>query len=319
MSRRPFPLLERWLDVCHQYRWRLIASLILVPIVLAAASHLVDRSQLVQARLWVNSPVLLLNSTLDPASTGTPAPTAAALMREQLSTDAFVDRVLSTGGAGFAANPERQPDRRRDFRASVAIASDNNAVLTLTYRTDRPAYGIAVLKSLITEFESRALTSVLAQVSAPGPTGEAALATARSAVEQSLRQLEDPPAPLSAELAHLYLADQVRLTEANATAKAYLALLTPGDQNTVTSGMTSLLEQGMFALLDPPSVRPAAMTSTPLASWVWLGLAGVAVLALVLTGRECLRDGRVRSGADVQRRTGLPYLGSTPAIDQGPA
>jgi hypothetical protein len=311
-------MLERWLDVCHQYRWRLIAALIVVPCLLAAASHLIDRSQVVQVRLWVNPPVLLLNSTLDPAATGIPAPTAAALMREQLSTDAFVDHVLSTVDAGFAANPDRQSDWRRDFRASLAVASDNNDVLTLTYRTARPAYGIAVLTSLIADFEARALTSLLGQVSAPGPTGETALTAARRDVEQSLWQLENRPAPLSAELARLYLADQVRLTEANATAKAYLAVLAAGDPSTMTGTMTSLLEQGMFAVLDPPSIRPPAMTTTPLASWVWLGLAGVAGLTLLLTGWVCLRDGRVRSGADVERRTGLPYLGSTPVLDQGP-
>lgn len=319
MSPRPFPLLERWLDVCHQYRWRLIAALILVPGLLAAASHVVDRSQLVQARLWVNTPVLLLSNTFEPAAGGEPAPTAATIMRQQLSSNAFVDRVLSTVDAGFAANPDQQADRRRDFRESLTVASDNNTVMTLSLRTDRPAYGIAALKSLINEFEARTLANVLGQVSVPVPTGEGVLQLVRRGVETSLAQLENRPAPLSAELRRLYLADQIRLTEANATAKAYSAMLTASDPDTLTSSMRSLLEQGLFVVLDSPSIRPTAMTTTPLPIWVWLGLAGVAMLALVLTGRVCLRDGRVRSGADVQRRTGLPYLGSTPVLDHGPA
>ena len=318
MSPRPFPLLERWLDVCHQYKWRLLAALILVPCLLAAASQVVDRSQVVQARLWVNTPVLLLSNTFEPAGGGEPAPTAATMMRQQLSSDAFVDRVLSTD-AGFEANPGRQPDRRRDFRNTLTIASDSNSVMTLSLRTDRPRYGIAVLKSLISEFEARALANVIGQVSIPVPTGEGVLQAARRAVEQSLIRIDNRPATPSAELRRLYLFDQIRLTEANARAKAYKAMLTASDLDRLTSSMNSLLEQGLFVVLDSPGTRPAAMTATPLPSWVWLGLLGVGALALLWTARICLRDGRVRSGADVQRRTGLSYLGSTPVLDQGPA
>jgi hypothetical protein len=319
MNPRPLPLLERWLDVCHQYRRRLIAVVILVLCLLAAASYVIDRSQLVQARLWVNTPVLLLNNTFEPAAGGEPAPTAAMMMREQLSTDAFVDRVLSTVDAGFAVNLDQQPDRRRDFRASLAVLSDNNAVMTLSIRTDRPAYGIAVLQSVITEFEADALTTVVGQVSVPVPTGEGMLQAARRAVERSLLHLENRPAPVSAELRRLYLFDQIRLTESNARAKAYKEMLTANHSDLLTSSMNSLLEQGMFVVLDSPAVRPAAMTTTPLASWVWLGLLGLGGLALLWTARVSLRDGRVRSAADVQRRTGLNYLGSTPVLDQGRA
>src|SRR6202035_2742912 len=140
---------------------------------------------------------------------GEPAPTAATMMRQKLSSDAFVDRVLSTD-AGFEANPGRQPDRRRDFRNTLTIASDSNSVMTLSLRTDRPRYGIAVLKSLISEFEARALANVIGQVSIPVPTGEGVLQAARRAVEQSLIRIDNRPATPSAELRRLYLFDQIR-------------------------------------------------------------------------------------------------------------
>src|ERR1700686_2155040 len=319
MTRPPLPLLERWLDVCHQYRWRLIAALIIVPCLLAAASRVVDRSQVVQARLWVNTPVLLLTNTFEPASGGQPAPTAATMMREQVSSDAFVDRVLSTADAGFEANPDQQPDRRRDLRDTLTVASDSNTVMTLSLRTDRPGYGIAVLSSLINEFEARSLAGVIGQVSIPVPSGEGVLQAARRAVEQSLISIDERSAPLNEELRRLYRFDQIRLTEANATAKAYKAMLTASDSDRLTSSMNSLLEEGLFIGLDSPAVRPAAMTATPLPSWVWLGLLGVGALVPLWTAWMCLRDGRVRSGADVQRSTGLSYLGSTPVLDRSRA
>ena len=69
------------------------------------------------------------------------------------------------------------------------------------------------------------------------------------------------------------------------------------------------LAQAVFQVIDAPTVQAAASDSA--VTLLALALAATAAAEFMIVYLVGLRDPRVRSGADVERRTGIPYLGST--------
>lgn len=312
-------MVERWLDVCFQYRRRLAVALVLVPCLLAAAGLLSDRSQVVEAQVRAEQPILLLTNVDHPAASGRPADAAATLMRELVATDSFLNETLGAADPTLGNRAsDRQSSLRQDFRKSLRIGSDGANVMTLTYRTDRPGLGIELLRSLIMEFENNAVTRIVGQISASSGSGATSLQGARWAVEQAYRQLGSRPATPSPQLRRLYLLEKMLDAEANAATTAYRTQLTGTAPATLTASATAVLRQGMFQLTDPPAIRPKNLDSTaPATTLFWMGIALAVGAEFVLTLGVSLVDGRLRSATDVLWRTQIPYVGSTPRI--GPA
>lgn len=310
-------MVERWLDVCFQYRRRLAVALVLVPCLLAAAGLLVDRSQAVEARVRAEQPILLLANVDHPAASGRPADAAATLMRELVASDSFLNKTIGAADPTLGSpDGERQSSLRRDFRSHLRIGSDGANVMTLTYQTDRPRLGIALLRSLITEFESNAVTLILGQTSASTGSGETSLRGAHQAVEQVYRQLGSRPPTTSPQLRRLYLLEKMLETEANAATTAYRTQLSGTAPDTLSASATALLRQGLFQLTDPPATRPKTLDSmAPATTLFWVGVALAVGVEAVLTLGVSLADGRLRSATDVLWRTQIPYIGSTPRVD----
>jgi capsular polysaccharide biosynthesis protein len=67
--------------------------------------------------------------------------------------------------------------------------------------------------------------------------------------------------------------------------------------------------------MDPPSVTPKHIDlHSVVVKYGMEALAGIAVLEFVIIYVIGLRDPRVRSGEEVRKKLGVPYLGSTPDL-----
>ncbi|HKV32287.1 MAG TPA: hypothetical protein VJT14_14880, partial [Candidatus Dormibacteraeota bacterium] len=161
-------MLERILDVLVQ-RWRRLMVLLVVAAVAGWAVGLfMDHSPRVVVRVWADEPVLLLNG----GAGGRPAATAASVLRELVTADAFLGPILVAADPGFASlSARRQADLETEFRDHLEIDATGDHVVTLRYATDRPAYGAVVTRRLATAFADQTIASMAAQVAAarPGP------------------------------------------------------------------------------------------------------------------------------------------------------
>ena len=68
-------------------------------------------------------------------------------------------------------------------------------------------------------------------------------------------------------------------------------------------------------MIDAPAVSPTQFDfHTPAVKYSLEGLAGIGAVELLLVYMIGLRDPRVRSGEEVRKRLGIPYVGSTPDL-----
>ena len=294
-------MFERWLDIGHQHRRRLIVALVIVPCLLAAGSFFADRSQTVTARVWIGAPIALMV----PGTSSRPADVGAAALRQWLKGDAFVDQVLTALATAFDAQPyDRQSALRRDLRHNLTVAADGDQVMVLSYRTDEPAAGASVLAAAIATFESRAVTAIIDQVSAPNPA--ASLQRAGTVVQYAFEHMGSRPVPPGAADLRRYFAGLTFQRMSNAQLDTFRAAIL--DRGVLTPARMSLLEQAIFETVDAPAAG-GRMSSL---NWsvIGLGLVAVALIGLVIVTRLAFREERIRSGADVQQRTAIPYVGS---------
>jgi hypothetical protein len=311
-------MLRRYLDVCRQYRRLLLLAALLVPMLALGSRALLDQSAVVTARLWVQPPSFMLDPSVYGGFLGTPPQTEATLMVGQVhqwvGTDAFVDRVLVGAQPGYADASEAEKSvLRHELRNSFRLTVERARFLLLEYRTDQPERGVAVLTSLIREVGKSAPLVHFESTAGEGVAG-AELRAARSAVGQAFTRLAlkgsvdakpERAAPISTRLNTL-------LRAAESTRIQYrreLDRLTGPGRADPGSADAPQLQQAVFHVIDPPMAK-AESTDSAVTLFV-VALAGTAAAEFMIVYLIGLHDPRVRSGADVERRTGIPYVGST--------
>ena len=306
-------MLRRSLDVLHQYRRPILAVTLLVPVLLAAASLVFDRGELVTARIWAQSYVFLL----DPAPTGMafpkPAAAEARLLDDLLGTDSFADRVLAAGGTAFATSgPAVKARERARFRSGVQVRASGEHLVLISYRTTTPERAVKLLNSLIDAFGETAPAAQFGEAMARGSLSEAELRAARAAVNQTssvfkpsaLQPRATPSSPLS---------PQALLAQDSAAADRYRRVLAADSlQPEAVGADLPALRPAAFLVIDPPT-RTVLGPGRALPV-VGLGIAMVSGVVLMLTYLTAWLDPRIRTGADGAQHIGILYLGHVPRI-----
>jgi uncharacterized protein involved in exopolysaccharide biosynthesis len=311
---------RRHLDVFFQHLVPFVAALVLVPLLLGACAFALDRSQLVTARIWADRPVFLPEvGQMNEALAGHPAESGAAVLRELIATDSFVSGVLAQVDSTFQAKTTDQRSAElAAVRRDVKITALGNHVLSVTYRTPRPALGVALVASLVESFGTT-FESIESQ-QATGSSGAAAagLTAARADLQAALAELQRYTNSLpDRDPAFLRQDPTYQTISADTSAKLdhYLSLLAVSQQAEVARSAIPSLQRSLLQLLDPPAARPEPLSlRTPAVRLFLIGLAAAVTTELGFVYVIGLRDPRIRSGDDVRRRTGLRFLGSTPAL-----
>jgi hypothetical protein len=304
-------MLERILDVGVQQWRRLLALLVLVPAAGWTIGVALDHSPQVIVRVWADEPIMLVNGGGGGGGGGRPAATAASLLRELVAGDAFLDPILATADPGFATSPpRRQAEVRQELRDHLEIDTTGDHLVTLRYPTDRSAYGLALMRSLASALADQTIATMAAEVAAARPGAADALRAARDSVAASAARLGTHPAPSTTLATRAYINALIWQAKAGAPLNAVRAALDSADPSSTADAS---LRQATIRVIDPPAVTRPGLLSSPLAGRLfWLGLAGAAALGLALLTFIGVSDRRVRSATDLARRTGIPYLGSTP-------
>jgi hypothetical protein len=306
-------MLQRYLDVCLQYLWFLVVAAVLAPGLLGLGGLFVDRSHPVTARIWAQPPTYLLDASIYGGFYGVSAQTEATLMANLLhqlvGTDSFSDRVLAGADSTYRVSGAGQKSARRmTFRGALRVTTEGSHIVVLSYQVDRPEYGVAVLNSLISIFGESAPVIHFDPPRLIGTAGSQ-LTTARAAVAQAYSSLgtghpNQPSPPRAGGFATLR-------AEAGAETVEYrsrLAQLVGTVQPDPALVAIPHLQQAIFQVMDPPTAQPVSIDG--LFKLVAFGFAAAVAAEMLLVYVVGLFDPRIRSGKDIENRTGIRYLGS---------
>ncbi len=310
-------MVHRWLDVFFEWAMWFLIALIAVPAITGAVTLIGDRSQLVTARVWADRPALLQAAGLANAwSNGTPSSDADALLTELVGSDWFVDQVLTDSTSGFKAlGSDQKVQQRLVMRQSLKHNAIGDHVLELSYLTNQPATGIALLNSVIQRLGDSVETLESIQTTAAVGLLDAEVAKARDTMQKAL----DAASSYASGKSLTQLLDDAHYLTLQADALAatdyYVSLNRQAQQAHLAQSALPSIRNSTFRLMDPPSVTPRQLDlHTPAIKYSMEALAGTAALEFVVIYVIGLRDPRVRSGEEVRRRLGVPYLGSTPDL-----
>jgi len=296
--------------------WFLIA-LIAIPAITGAVALVTDRSQVVTARIWADRPVLLQAAGLaNQYSNGTPSSDADALLTELAGSDWFVDQVLTDSAPSFKGlGSDQKAQQRLVMRQNLKHSTVGNNILELSYLTDRPAVGSALLNSVITRLGDSLETLESVQTTAAVGLLDSEVAAARATMQKALDAASTYAAGKS--LVQL-LGDAHYLTlqaDALAATDYYVSLDRQAQQAHLAQSALPSIRDSTFRVMDPPSVTPKQIDlHSPPVKYATETLAGVAALEFLIIYVIGLRDPRVRSGEEVHKKLGVPYLGSTPDL-----
>jgi hypothetical protein len=105
------------------------------------------------------------------------------------------------------------------------------------------------------------------------------------------------------------------VVDATTATDYYVSIENLAHQAELAQSAIPSIRNATFRVIDAPAVSPTQFDfHTPAVKYSLEGLAGVAAVELLLVYMIGLRDPRVRSGEEVRRRLGIPYVGSTPDL-----
>ena len=310
-------MIHRWLDVFFEFAVVLVVVLIAVPATVGALGLLSDRSQVVTAQVWADHPSLLAAAGLaNQWSNGTPASDADALLTELVGSDWFVDQVLSDVDKGYSSlSADRQSQQRATLRQSLRHTVVGDNILSLSYSTEQPSTGRAVLSSVIVRLgdsveslesiqTTQAVALMNAQVSKARDEMKAALDAAGSyATGKSLPELVSDPEY------------QTLQADALAATNYYESINYQAQHAQLAQSALPSIRNSTFHVMDAPAVSPRQVDlHTPAVKYALYALAGTAGIEFLIVYVIGLRDPRIRSGDEVRKRLGVPYVGSTPRL-----
>jgi hypothetical protein len=310
-------VLHRWLDVFFEWAVWLVLALVLIPVTIGTVVIVSDRSQLVTARIWTDRPALLQDAGLANAwSNGTPASDADALLVELVGSDWFANEVLTAAVPGFVGlSADGQTAQRSTFRQDLKHAAAGDNVLSISYATDRPELGRALVASVITMLGNAVESLQLTQTTAAVDVLDNEVASARTAMQTALDAVGSYA---SGRTPNALLVDphyQTLVVDATTATDYYVSIENLAHQAELAQSAIPSIRNATFRVIDAPAVSPTQFDfHTPAVKYSLEGLAGVAAVELLLVYMIGLRDPRVRSGEEVRRRLGIPYVGSTPDL-----
>jgi hypothetical protein len=310
-------MVHRWLDVLFEWAGWLGAALFLVPVTTGILAVMSDRSEIVTAKIWTNHPNLLKDAALaNEWTNGTPSSDADALLTELMGSDWFANEVLTGADSSFVKlSSDQQTQQRMTLRKSLKHQTDGMNLLAITYLTDRPEAGRAVMSSVIANLGNASESVASVQTSAVVKTLDDQAAGARATMQQALDAVN---AYATGKSQSQLLQDpkyQTLGVDATTAINYYLMIESQAKQAQLKQSAIPAIRQATFRVVDPPSVGTKQLDlRAPAVKYAFAALGATAALEILLVYLIGLRDPRVRSGDEVRKRLGIPYLGSTPTI-----
>lgn len=311
-------VIHRWLDVFFEWAVWLVLALLFIPATIGAVAIFSDRSQLVTARIWIDRPALLQGAGLaNEWSDGTPASGADALLVELTGSDWFANEVLGAAEPGFVRlSADGQTQERLTLRQELKHAAVGDNVLSISYLTDRPESGRALLSSVITMLGNAVETLQLTQTSAAVGALDNEAAIAKTAMQHALDAVS---AYASGKSQIAILQDpqyQTLVVDATTATDYYVSVENQAKQANLAQSAIPSVRDSTFRAIDAPTISPRQIDfHSPAVKYSLEALAGTGAIELLLIYVIGLRDPRVRSGEEVRKRLGIPYLGSTPDLE----
>lgn len=310
-------VIHRWLDVFFQWAIWFLFGLIAVPLLTGAVTFFGDRSQLVTARVWVDRPMLLQAAGLaNEWSNGTPSSDADALLTELIGSDWFADQVLTDSDPSFAGlSSSAKSQQRQILRQNLKHDMIGDHVLAVTYLTDRPAGGERLLSSVITRLGDSVETLDSIQTSAAAGLLDAEVTKARARMQDAL----DAATSYAQGKTLIQLIDdphyQTLQADAVAATNYYLSINAQAQQAHLAQSALPSIRDSTFRLMDPPAVTPKQLDlRTPAVKYSLDALGATAAVEFIVIYLIGLRDPRIRSGEEVRKKLGVPFLGATPDL-----
>ncbi len=310
-------VIHRWLDVFFEWAVWLVIALVLVPATIGTIAIVSDRSQLVTARVWTDRPALMQDAGLaNEWSNGTPASDADALLVELVGSDWFANEVLSATEPGFVRlSADAQVARRSTLRQDLKHATVGTHVLSISYSTDRPELGRALVASVITALSNAVESFQQTRTSAAVDVLDNEVAKARTAMQNALDAVSAYASGKSPSAVLLDAHYQTLVVDARAATDYYVSIENQARQAKLAQSAIPSIRDATFRVIDAPDVSPKQIDfHTPAVKYSLVALAGIGAVELLLVYIMGLRDPRVRSGEEVRKRLGIPYVGSTPDL-----
>ena len=309
-------MLYRALDVIFQHLFRLIAALVLVPLVAGGIGLALDHSQTVEARIWADKPIFTPAFATDRFdSSDAPSDIEAGILRELIGTSQFAAEVLTAADSQYPNQTADQQDRAQaDLQTNVSVTTEGTHLFDLAYRTPNTARGRLVVKAIIAAFGRQVQALDTNQVSVT----QAAL---QARVDAAYRGMTD-----AVQQAQSYLAQhqspsivndpnyQTLIAQAQSKTDSYLAAQAQLDEVKGSQTAVFTLQSSFFHVVDQPFVVPLKIDQhLPAVKYLLFGLVGVVAAEALLVYVVARRDPRVRAVQDIRRVGRFKPLGSAPA------
>jgi hypothetical protein len=312
-------MLYRALDVIFQHLIRLIAVLLLVPLVAGGVGLVLDHSATVEARVWADKPIFTPAFATDRfASSDPPSDIEAGILRELIGTSQFTTEVLTAADFQF---PNRTLDEQAvaeaDLQTNVTVATQGSHLFTVDYKTPNTARGRVVVNAMIAAFGRQVQALDTNQVSLT----QTALQGQRDA---TYRDMTDAVQQAQTYLAqHQSVANdptyQTLVAQAQSKTDSYLAAQAQLDQVKGSQTAVFTMQSSFFHVVDQPYVVPLKIDQhLPAVKYLLFALVGVLAAEALLIYVVARRDPRIRAVQDIRRVGKFRPLGSTPATIQAP-
>jgi hypothetical protein len=312
-------MLYRALDVIFQHLFRLLAVVLLVPLVAGAVGLALDHAATVEARIWADKPIFTPAFATDRFTSGdSPADIESGILRELIGTSQFTTEVLTAVDFSYPNwSTDEQTSAEADLQTNVTVTTEGSHLFTLDYRTTNTARGRQVVNAIIAAFgrQVQALDTTQVSVTQTALQGQ---------VDAAYRNMND-----AVQAAQTYLAQhqsvendpsyQTLVAQAQSKTDSYLAMQAQLDEAKGAQTAVFTLQASFFHVVDQPVVVPLKIDQhLPAVKYLLFALVGVLAAETLLVYVVARRDPHIRAVQDIRRVGKFRPLGSAPGSIQAP-
>jgi hypothetical protein len=307
-------MLYRSLDVIFQLLFRLIAALVLVPLIAGGVGLALDHAPTVEARVWADKPIFTPAFATDRfTSTDSPADIESGILTELVGTTQFTTEVLTAVDFQYPNwSSDQQAAAEADLQTNVTVTTDGTHLFTIDYKTSNTTRGRKIVNQLISAFGRQVQALDTTQVSVTQTALQGQVNTAYQDMTNAVQQ------------AQTYLAQhqsvdndpnyQTLIAQAQSKTDSYLAAQAQLDEVKGSQTAVFTLQSSFFHVVDQPYVVPLKIDQhLPAVKYLAFGLVGVLGAEVLLVYVIARRDPRIRAVQDIRRVGKFRPLGSTPA------
>jgi hypothetical protein len=312
-------MLYRALDVIFQHLIRLVAVLLVVPLVAGGVGLLLDHSSTVEARIWADKPIFTPAFATDRfTSSDPPADIEAGILRELIGTTQFTTEVLTAADFQYPNwSSDQQALAEADLQTNVTVSTEGSHLFTLDYKTPNVARGRLVVNAMIAAFGRQVQALDTNQVSVTQTALQGQLDAASRDMNDAVQQAQTYLAQ------HQSVANdptyQTLIAQAQSKSDSYLAAQAQLDLAKGSQTAVFTMQSSFFHVVDQPYVVPLKIDQhLPAVKYLTYALLGVLAAETLFVYVVARRDPRIRVVQDIRRVGSFRPLGSTPASIEAP-